>query len=158
MAPSLTIHCSVTEHREYRDLDDRESSSSGDRSTVVDMTTTVETLPCPPQGHDLVLRSPALAYLGRYTGTSPTHTESDLRSRVWSRAGWATRMPRPVAVSAGALLGAGDPVIDAQHLIPRYDDSGHCGPDGRGERHWSTTSQWQSRPAADVGPSTGCTA
>lgn len=68
MAPSLTIHCSVTEHREYRDLDDRESSSSGDRSTVVDMTTTVETLTCPPEGHDLVLRSAASAYLGRYTG------------------------------------------------------------------------------------------
>lgn len=116
MAPSLTIRCSVTEHREYRDLDDRESSSSGDRSTVVDMTTTVETLTCPPEGHDLVLRSAASAYLGRYTGR--THTESDLRSRVWSRAGWATRMPRPAAVSAGALLGGGDPVIEPEHLIP----------------------------------------
>jgi site-specific recombinase XerD len=43
------------------------------------MTTTSETLTSAPDGHDLVLRLAASAYLGRYTGTSRTHTESDLR-------------------------------------------------------------------------------
>jgi site-specific recombinase XerD len=33
----------------------------------------------PPQRDDLVLRLAATAYLSRFTGTSRTHTESDLR-------------------------------------------------------------------------------
>jgi integrase/recombinase XerD len=43
------------------------------------MTTTSEALTSSPDDHDLVLRLAASAYLGRYTGTSRAHTESDLR-------------------------------------------------------------------------------
>jgi integrase/recombinase XerD len=44
------------------------------------MTTTSEALTSPADDdRDLVLRLAASAYLGRYTGTSRTHTESDLR-------------------------------------------------------------------------------
>ena len=42
------------------------------------MITTSEALASPPDDHDLLLRLAAAAYLGRYTGTSRTHTESDL--------------------------------------------------------------------------------
>lgn len=42
------------------------------------MTTTSEALTSPPDDHDAVLRLAGSAYLGRYTGTSRTHTESDL--------------------------------------------------------------------------------
>ncbi len=47
--------------------------------TVVGMTTTSGELTSPADDHDLVLRLAATAYLGRYTGTSRIHTESDLR-------------------------------------------------------------------------------
>jgi hypothetical protein len=43
------------------------------------MTTTSEVLTSQPNDHDLVLRLAASAYLGRYTGISRMHTESDLR-------------------------------------------------------------------------------
>jgi integrase/recombinase XerD len=43
------------------------------------MTITTEGLTSPPDDHDLVLRLAASACLGRYTGTSRAHTESDLR-------------------------------------------------------------------------------
>jgi site-specific recombinase XerD len=49
-------------------------------ATVVDMTTTSKALTSSSANdHDLVLRLAASAYLGRYTGISRTHTESDLR-------------------------------------------------------------------------------
>jgi integrase/recombinase XerD len=43
------------------------------------MTTTSEASTSSPDDHDLILRLAVSAYLGRYTGTSRTHTESDLR-------------------------------------------------------------------------------
>ena len=43
------------------------------------MTTTSTALTFWPDDHDLVLRLAVSAYLGRYTGTSRIHTESDLR-------------------------------------------------------------------------------
>ncbi|HZA17876.1 MAG TPA: hypothetical protein VE645_13490 [Pseudonocardiaceae bacterium] len=43
------------------------------------MTTTSEALTSSADDHDLVLQLAASAYLGRYTGTSRIHTESDLR-------------------------------------------------------------------------------
>jgi site-specific recombinase XerD len=43
------------------------------------MTTTSKAQTFWPDDHDLVLRLAASAYLGRYTGTSRIHTESDLR-------------------------------------------------------------------------------
>jgi hypothetical protein len=49
-------------------------------ASVVDMTTTSKALTSSSANdHDLVLRLAASAYLGRYTGISRTHTESDLR-------------------------------------------------------------------------------
>ena len=43
------------------------------------MTATSEALTSSADDHDLVLQLAALAYLGRYTGTSRTHTGSHLR-------------------------------------------------------------------------------
>lgn len=43
------------------------------------MTTMPEVLPSPPSDDDLVLRLATAAYLGRFTGISRMHTESDLR-------------------------------------------------------------------------------
>ena len=43
------------------------------------MTTTPEVLTSPSDDDDLVLRLAAAAYLGRFTGSSRMHTESDLR-------------------------------------------------------------------------------
>ncbi len=43
------------------------------------MTIATGPLPTPSHDHDLVLRLAAVAYLGRYVGTSRVHTESDLR-------------------------------------------------------------------------------
>jgi integrase/recombinase XerD len=43
------------------------------------MINTSDALTSPADGQNVVLRLAASAYLGRYTGTSRTHTESDLR-------------------------------------------------------------------------------
>jgi integrase/recombinase XerD len=49
------------------------------RLTVVGMTTTSEASTSSPDDHEIILRLAASAYLGRYIGTSRTHTESNLR-------------------------------------------------------------------------------
>jgi hypothetical protein len=43
------------------------------------MINTSEALTSPADDQNVVLRLAASAFLGRYTGTSRTHTESDLR-------------------------------------------------------------------------------
>ncbi len=85
--PFATIfNSSNEEHPLVPRLGDYRRRSRTAHFTVTTMTTTSGTVSPPPHDSDLVLRLAASAYLGRYTGSSRTHTESDLRSYFgWCR-------------------------------------------------------------------------